>query len=95
MTRQTAIDDLDSTERELVDMIEEDVRRIQREIPHPALSVKLTPAELWAKYGKDYLSMRDDPAAWQQTLDEAGEHDTLEFGSAMEKAMMKEYYGED
>lgn len=95
MSKTTTIDDLDAIAKELTDSIVEDVQRVRKEIPHPALSVKLTPAELWAKYGKDYLTMRENPDVWQQTIDEAGEEATLEFGRALEQAMMEEHYGQD
>lgn len=88
----STIDDLDSIAGELTDSIVEDVRRLRKEIPHPAMSVKLTPKELWAKYGKEYLTMRENPDIWKQTIDEAGEEAAVELGRALEKAMLEENY---
>lgn len=87
MTQKTTIDDLDSISKQLTESVVADVLRIRKEISHPALSHKLTKDELWAKYGTEYQTLREDENAWKQTIDQMGEKDAIEFGRAMEQAM--------
>lgn len=87
------VDDVDYIVKETGRRLAQNVIRMRKEIPHPALSHKLTSKELWEKYGADYATMRDDPQAMQMTLDQMGEKDAVEFSHDMEKAM-EEHYGQ-
>ena len=95
MAEKTPMEEMDDMTHDFARSLVKDVETIRGEISRPAMSVKLSRQELWAKYGKDYLTLRDDPTSWEMTLKEMGEKETLEFGREMELAMMEAMGGEN
>lgn len=87
--KQTAIDEMDNMARQLADELVKGYNALKGQITHPALSHKLTGQELWQKYGPEYAQTREDPATWQQTLQQMGEADACEFSRQMELAMQE------
>jgi len=89
MTAKTPMDEMDEMTHEFARSLVDDVMTVRKQISRPAMSVKLSRADLWAKYGQDYQTLREDPASWEMTLKEMGEEETLKFGREMELAMME------
>ena len=95
MAEKTPMEEMDDMTHDFARSLVKDVETIRGEISRPAMSVRLSRQELWAKYGKDYLTLRDDPTSWEMTLKERGETETLEVGREMELAMIEAMGGEN
>ena len=95
MAEKTPMDEMDDLTHEFARSQVDAVKVLRGQISRPAMSVRLSREELWAKYGKDYITLRDDPNSWEMTLKELGEKDTLEFGREMELALQEMIGGDN